>query len=95
MSRPDVPGAIRRLDDLTRVLRAECPWDRDQDERSIVPHTVEEAYELADAANAGDDAKLLDELGDILFQVHSPAPRSSRSRARGTWPRWPSTRGRS
>src|SRR6185295_10163154 len=48
----------------------ECPWDREQDERSIVPHTVEEAYELADAANAGDDAKLLDELGDVLFQVH-------------------------
>ncbi len=35
-----------------------------------MPHTVEEAYELADAANAGDDAKLLDELGDVLFQVH-------------------------
>jgi MazG family protein len=34
-----------------------------------VPHTVEEAYELADAANHGDDAKLLDELGDVLFQV--------------------------
>jgi uncharacterized protein YabN with tetrapyrrole methylase and pyrophosphatase domain len=34
-----------------------------------VPHTVEEAYELADAAQAGDDAKLLDELGDVLFQV--------------------------
>jgi MazG family protein len=48
----------------------ECPWDREQDERTIVPHTVEEAYELADAANAGDDAKLLDELGDVLFQVY-------------------------
>jgi uncharacterized protein YabN with tetrapyrrole methylase and pyrophosphatase domain len=47
-----------------------CPWDREQDERTIVPHTVEEAYELADAANRGDDAKLLDELGDVLFQVH-------------------------
>jgi len=35
-----------------------------------VPHTVEEAYELADAANSGDDAKLLDELGDVLFQVY-------------------------
>jgi XTP/dITP diphosphohydrolase/tetrapyrrole methylase family protein/MazG family protein/ATP diphosphatase len=35
-----------------------------------VPHTVEEAYELADAARRGDDAKLLDELGDVLFQVH-------------------------
>ena len=46
------------------------PLGREQDERSIVPHTVEEAYELADAAHSGDDAKLLDELGDVLFQVY-------------------------
>ena len=64
-----VSGAIERLDEITRRLRTECPWDREQDERSIVPHTVEEAYELADAAHSGDDAKLLDELGDVLFQV--------------------------
>ncbi len=63
-------SAVERLDEITRRLRRECPWDREQDERSIVPHTVEEAYELADAANQGDDAKLLDELGDVLFQVH-------------------------
>jgi len=62
--------ALVRLDDLTRRLRVECPWDREQDARSIVPHTVEEAYELADAAQRGDDAKLRDELGDVLFQVH-------------------------
>jgi MazG family protein len=62
--------ALRRLDALTRRLRRDCPWDREQDERSIVPHTVEEAYELAAAAHAGDDRKLLDELGDVLFQVH-------------------------
>jgi MazG family protein len=62
--------AVGRLDELTRRLRRECPWDREQDERSIVPHTVEEAYELAAAAWAGDDAKLVDELGDVLFQVH-------------------------
>jgi MazG family protein len=62
--------ALRRLDELTRRLRVECPWDREQDERTIVPHTVEEAYELAAAAHSGDDAKLLDELGDVLFQVH-------------------------
>jgi MazG family protein len=62
--------AIARLDEITHRLRQECPWDREQDERSIVPHTVEEAYELADAAQRGDDAKLLDELGDVLFQVH-------------------------
>jgi XTP/dITP diphosphohydrolase/tetrapyrrole methylase family protein/MazG family protein/ATP diphosphatase len=70
MPEPDVAAAVARLDELTRRLRRECPWDREQDERSIVPHTVEEAYELADAADAGDDAKLLDELGDVLFQVH-------------------------
>ena len=38
--------------------------------RTIVPHTVEEAYEVADAAGAGEPAKLLDELGDLLFQVY-------------------------
>jgi MazG family protein len=63
-------SALERLDEITRRLRRECPWDREQDERSIVPHTVEEAYELAEAAQRGDDAKLLDELGDVLFQVH-------------------------
>jgi len=69
-SSAEISEALTRLDELTRRLRVECPWDREQDERSIVPHTVEEAYELADAANARDDAKLLDELGDVLFQVH-------------------------
>ena len=49
--------AVARLDELTRRLRRECPWDREQNERTIVPHTLEEAYELADAAHAGDDAQ--------------------------------------
>jgi MazG family protein len=66
----DAAQALTELDAITRRLRRECPWDREQDERSIVPHTVEEAYELADAADKRDDAKLLDELGDVLFQVH-------------------------
>jgi MazG family protein len=69
-SRPEIQEALLRLDDLTRRLRRECPWDREQDERTIVPHTLEEAYELADAAHRRDDGKLLDELGDVLFQVH-------------------------
>jgi MazG family protein len=70
VSGPDRSGeALARLDEISRRLRVECPWDREQDERTIVPHTVEEAYELADAANRGDDRKLLDELGDVLFQV--------------------------
>ena len=63
------PSALERLDEITRRLRRECPWDREQDERSIVPHTVEEAYELADAVARADDEKLRDELGDVLFQV--------------------------
>jgi MazG family protein len=66
----EIPEALARLDEITRRLRRECPWDREQDERTIVPHTVEEAYELADAAQRGDDRKLVDELGDVLFQVH-------------------------
>ncbi|MEN0013329.1 MAG: MazG nucleotide pyrophosphohydrolase domain-containing protein [Solirubrobacteraceae bacterium] len=60
---------LAALDALVRQLRELCPWDRAQDERSIVPHTLDEAYEVADAAMAGDDAHLVDELGDLLFQV--------------------------
>lgn len=61
--------AVLALQELAERLRHDCPWDRAQTERTIVPHTVEEAYEVADAALGGDDAKLRDELGDLLFQV--------------------------
>ncbi len=61
--------ALDDLRQLTLRLRAECPWDREQTARTIVPHTVEEAYEVADAARAGDPETLRDELGDLLFQV--------------------------
>jgi MazG family protein len=63
-------AALLDLQELTRRLRRDCPWDREQTARTIVPYTVEEAYEVADAAVARDDAKLLDELGDLLFQVY-------------------------
>jgi len=66
----DLADALVRLQELTERLRRECPWDREQTVRTIVPHTVEEAYEVADAAIAGDDAKLLDEVGDLLFQSY-------------------------
>jgi MazG family protein len=62
--------ALIDLQELTKRLRRDCPWDREQTARTIVPHTVEEAYEVADAAISGDDEKLLDELGDLLFQVY-------------------------
>ena len=62
--------ALLELQGLTERLRSDCPWDREQTARTIVPHTIEEAYEVADAAERGDDEKLGDELGDLLFQVY-------------------------
>jgi XTP/dITP diphosphohydrolase/tetrapyrrole methylase family protein/MazG family protein/ATP diphosphatase len=61
--------ALVELQRLAERLRRECPWDRAQTVGTIVPHTVEEAYEVADAALADDDPALLDELGDLLFQT--------------------------
>jgi MazG family protein len=61
--------ALGDLQELTARLRRECPWDAEQTARTIVPHTVEEAYEVADAAMADDDEKLVDELGDLLYQT--------------------------
>jgi MazG family protein len=56
--------------ELTATLRRECPWDQAQTVESIVPHTLEEAYEVAEAAReSGASAKLIDELGDLLFQT--------------------------
>jgi MazG family protein len=62
--------ALLDLQNLTRHLRRECPWDREQTAVTIVPHTVEEAYEVADAALAENDSALHGELGDLLFQVY-------------------------
>jgi MazG family protein len=62
--------ALLDLQELTRRLRRECPWDREQTAITIVPHTVEEAYEVADAALADDAEALHGELGDLLFQVY-------------------------
>ena len=62
--------ALLDLQELTERLRRDCPWDREQTAQTIIPHTIEEAYEVADAAVDGDDAKLVDELGDLLFQVY-------------------------
>jgi len=63
---------IDTLLDIMRRLRdpqSGCPWDRQQTFSSIVPHTLEEAYEVADCIERGDTAALPDELGDLLFQV--------------------------
>ncbi|MDA1090459.1 MAG: nucleoside triphosphate pyrophosphohydrolase [Proteobacteria bacterium] len=65
-------GDIQKLLDIMTRLRdpdGGCPWDVEQTFASIVPHTIEEAYEVADAIASGDMAALKDELGDLLFQV--------------------------
>src|SRR5712691_6706644 len=56
---------MRRLRDPLRG----CPWDLEQDFSTIAPYTIEEAYEVASAIEAGDYAALKDELGDLLLQV--------------------------
>lgn len=64
--------AIERLLEIMARLRdpaGGCPWDREQDFHSIAPHTLEEAYEVADAIERGDLEALREELGDLLFQV--------------------------
>jgi ATP diphosphatase len=65
-------GKIQKLLDIMAKLRDPhegCPWDLEQTFATIVPHTIEEAYEVAGAIEANDMAALKDELGDLLFQV--------------------------
>ncbi|MFU8832644.1 MAG: nucleoside triphosphate pyrophosphohydrolase [Wenzhouxiangella sp.] len=63
---------MKRLLDIMAALRdpkGGCPWDLEQDFRSIAPYTIEEAHEVADAIERGNMTDLKDELGDLLFQV--------------------------
>ncbi|MGC4027947.1 MAG: nucleoside triphosphate pyrophosphohydrolase [Steroidobacteraceae bacterium] len=65
-------AGLRRLLAVMQRLRdpvSGCAWDRAQDARSLARYTLEEAYELVDAIEAGDERALRDELGDLLFQV--------------------------
>lgn len=63
-------ATLRLLEVMARLLGAEgCPWDRAQTHRSLVPFLLEEAYELAEAIESGDDAAVREELGDVLLQV--------------------------
>jgi nucleoside triphosphate diphosphatase len=67
--------AQRSIDELLAVMAAlrtpgtGCPWDLEQDFRTIAPYTIEEAYEVADAIEKGDLDALKEELGDLLLQV--------------------------
>jgi nucleoside triphosphate diphosphatase len=76
-----VSGRLSELLSIMARLRAAggCPWDREQSFASIAPYTIEEAYEVADAAERGDMQQLQDELGDLLFQVVFHAQMASES----------------
>ncbi|WP_118135326.1 nucleoside triphosphate pyrophosphohydrolase [Oceanicella sp. SM1341] len=68
----DTAAGLPRLLEIMRRLRDPedgCPWDLEQDFRSIAPYTVEEAYEVAEAIESGDRAELCSELGDLLLQT--------------------------
>ena len=67
----EYPQVNRLLEIMAKLRDPEqgCPWDKQQDFASIVPYTIEEAYEVADAIENGDMAEVKDELGDLLFQV--------------------------
>ena len=71
----DLLGVMARLRDPERG----CPWDRVQTFATVAPYTIEEAYEVADAIERGDLPDLVDELGDLLFQVvfHAQIARES------------------
>ena len=64
--------ALSQLLEIMQTLRnpeGGCPWDLKQTFASIVPHTLEEAYEVADCIERGDLSELKGELGDLLFQI--------------------------
>lgn len=72
MTQEDSTTAIVRLLQIMRQLRdpaTGCAWDREQTLQSIIPHTLEEAHELAEAVAQGEPQAIRDELGDVLFQV--------------------------
>lgn len=70
-----VGAALVRMHQLTRTLREECPWDREQTHASLVRYLVEETYEVVDALQALDpddpstDEAFVEELGDLLYQI--------------------------
>ena len=70
-----VAGELARLHQLARTLREQCPWDREQTHDSLIKHLIEETYEVVDAIESLDandpatDEALIEELGDLLYQV--------------------------
>jgi MazG family protein len=64
-------SAFKKFVEIVAQLRTPggCPWDREQTHESLLPATIEEAYEVAEAARSGNDAHFREELGDLLLLV--------------------------
>lgn len=62
-------GGFSHLRRIISRLRRSCPWDREQTHRSLAPNLLEECYEALEAIDAGDPARLREEMGDVLMQV--------------------------
>lgn len=62
-------AAVKRLVDIVKILRKECPWDREQTHESLKVCLIEEAYEVIEAIDKKDDDNLREELGDVMLQV--------------------------
>lgn len=65
----DGPGMLDRALDLVRFLRVRCPWDAAQTPRTLIPHLLEEAHEVADAIQDDQNENLAGELGDLLLNL--------------------------
>ena len=71
---PKAPKDLEKFESLMKIvadLRGPegCPWDKEQDHKTLAPYTIEESYELVEALEVRDDQKIKEELGDVLFQV--------------------------
>ncbi len=66
---PDATGELTDLLALMARLRSDCPWDQKQNNHSLIPYAIEEAYELGAAVQEDDDEDIKSELGDVLLQV--------------------------
>jgi tetrapyrrole methylase family protein / MazG family protein len=68
------PKDLRKFDSLLQIIEAlrgpeGCPWDKEQTHRTLTPFAIEEAHELAEAIESGDESEMVSELGDLLLQV--------------------------
>jgi len=69
LTQSDPVTALVKIMQQLRDPQSGCPWDIEQTMQTIIPHTIEETYEVADAIYSGDPQHIKEELGDLLFQV--------------------------